>query len=67
MVGYQEVTWESLELHALTPRLSSLLRRKLELSAAVANLDLLFGGKITPLKSNPSPVNKNRPHEAQST
>ena len=37
VVGYQKVAWESLELHTLTPLLSSLLRRKLEPSTAKAN------------------------------
>lgn len=55
MVGYQEVTWESLELRALTPPLSSLPRRKQELRTAEANSDLLFVREITPLKPNPKP------------
>lgn len=55
VVGYQEVTWESLALHALTPLLSSLLRRKMGLSTAEVNSDLLVEGEITPLKPNPKP------------
>jgi len=55
VVGYQKVAWESLELHTLTPLLSSLLRRKLEPSTAKANQELLFEGEITPLKPNPKP------------
>lgn len=63
--GFQELTWESLELHALTPPLPSLLRRKLEPSTVEANSDVLCGKNYPSKAKPPSPVNKNRPDKAR--